>query len=386
MKKILICLLTVCMLLTLFTVAASATTEPAAEVTVGEETFTFDNVLDAFKKAAENKDSTMKMLRSVGIQNDKHEIGGTYTLDLNGYSIYLYAPLKVSTGTVTVVSTTAGGTFQANNCVGLLLMGGSLKLDSVIFTANADYAIRNEGTGTVYVYGNSMIGYGIYAAFAGTVCGNNGAAENAVSYTGQYTIPVYCGWKVSENTPAVIGAPEGKFVAKNFDANNYVMYHNNGNLGFAKIAYGSWIVIGLLFAAAVALFVVTIVSTKNFKKRMKEEAIKDRKYASMNLVSDLVVPLEYLTRACEFQTPNAEMNNFLIGFKMIATQLTEVLESDGLKVMDVKLGDEFDPTIHHAMATEAVEGTEKNKVLQVISKGYIYKDRIIKPAMVKVSE
>ena len=125
---------------------------------------------------------------------------------------------------------------------------------------------------------------------------------------------------------------------------------------------------------------------ENFKKRMKEEAIKDRKYASMNLVSDLVVPLEYLTRACEFQTPNPEMNNFLIGFKMIATQLTEVLESDGLKVMDVKLGDEFDPTIHHAMATEAVEGTEKNKVLQVISKGYIYKDRIIKPAMVKVSE
>lgn len=125
---------------------------------------------------------------------------------------------------------------------------------------------------------------------------------------------------------------------------------------------------------------------ENFKKRMKDEAIKDRKYASMNLVSDLVVPLEYLTRACEFQTQNPEMNNFLIGFKMIATQLTEVLESDGLKVMDVKLGDEFDPTIHHAMATEAVEGTEKNKVLQVISKGYIYKDRIIKPAMVKVSE
>ena len=41
---------------------------------------------------------------------------------------------------------------------------------------------------------------------------------------------------------------------------------------------------------------------ENFKKRMKDEAIKDRKYASMNLVSDLVVPLEYLTRACEFQT------------------------------------------------------------------------------------
>ena len=125
---------------------------------------------------------------------------------------------------------------------------------------------------------------------------------------------------------------------------------------------------------------------ENFKKHMREEAIKDRKYASMNLVSDLIVPLEYLTRACEFQSPSPEMNNFLIGFKMIATQLTDVLVNDGLKVMEVKLGDEFDPTIHHAMATEAKEGTEKNKVLEVISKGYLYKDRIIKPAMVKVSE
>lgn len=125
---------------------------------------------------------------------------------------------------------------------------------------------------------------------------------------------------------------------------------------------------------------------ENFKKRTKEEMIKDRKFASLNLVSDLIVPLEYLTRACEFQTQNAEMNNFLIGFKMIATQLTDVLVNDGLKVINVNKGDEFDPLVHHAVATEKMEGFEKDKVLEVISKGYTYKDRIIKPAMVKVSE
>ena len=125
---------------------------------------------------------------------------------------------------------------------------------------------------------------------------------------------------------------------------------------------------------------------ENFKKHTREEMIKDRKFASLNLVSDLIVPLEYLTRACEFQTPNPEMNNFLIGFKMIATQLTDVLVNDGLKVINVNKGDEFDPLIHHAVATEKQEDMEKNKVLEVISKGYTYKDRIIKPAMVKVSE
>ena len=125
---------------------------------------------------------------------------------------------------------------------------------------------------------------------------------------------------------------------------------------------------------------------ENTKRRLKEEQIKDRKYASLNLVSDIIVPLEYLTRACEYQTTSQEMNNFLIGFKMIAGQLMDVLMNDGLKVIDCKIGDEFDPTIHHAVATEKVEETEANKIIEIVSKGYLYKERIIKPAMVKVSE
>lgn len=125
---------------------------------------------------------------------------------------------------------------------------------------------------------------------------------------------------------------------------------------------------------------------ENFKKHMKEEAIKDRKYASVNLITDIITPLEYLTKACEFQTDSVEMNNFLIGFKMIANQLTDVLINDGLKVINCNIGDEFDPTIHHAVATEKREDMESNKVLEVVSKGYLYKERIIKPAMVKVSE
>ena len=125
---------------------------------------------------------------------------------------------------------------------------------------------------------------------------------------------------------------------------------------------------------------------ENFKKHMKDEAIKDRKYASLNLISDIIVPLEYLVRACEYQTDSQEMQNFLIGFKMIANQLMDVLINDGLKIIDCKVGDEFDPTIHHAVATEKVEEVETNKVIEVVSKGYLYKERIIKPAMVKVSE
>lgn len=125
---------------------------------------------------------------------------------------------------------------------------------------------------------------------------------------------------------------------------------------------------------------------ENFKKRMKEEAIKDRKYASTNLITDIITPLEYLVRAVEFKTDNQEMSNFLIGFKMISNQLMDVLINDGLSIIEANCGDDFNPEVHHAMSTEQNDDVEKNKILEVFSRGYKYKDRIIKPAMVKVSE
>lgn len=125
---------------------------------------------------------------------------------------------------------------------------------------------------------------------------------------------------------------------------------------------------------------------ENFKKHMNEERIQDRKYASTNLVTDIITPLEYLTKACEYQTDNQEMKNFLIGFQMISKQLMSVLESDGLKVIECNVGDDFNPEVHHAMETVKVEGMDAHKIAEVLARGFKYKDRIIKPAMVKVSE
>ncbi|MFI3252139.1 MAG: nucleotide exchange factor GrpE [bacterium] len=123
----------------------------------------------------------------------------------------------------------------------------------------------------------------------------------------------------------------------------------------------------------------------NFKNRMKEEQIKDRKYASANLITDLITPLEYLTKACQMQTDDANLANFLIGFKMIASQITDVLKADGLVEVD-SLNNKFDPTLHHAVENVKVEGAEAGVVVEELSKAYKYKDRILKPAMVKVSE
>lgn len=124
---------------------------------------------------------------------------------------------------------------------------------------------------------------------------------------------------------------------------------------------------------------------ENFKKRMHNERILDRKYASKNLINDLLMPLDQLDRIVNMKTDNELLKNFLIGFKMINDQLFNVLTTDGVKEIEA-LGKPFDPNVHHAL--EKVENKEKENgiVIEVVQKGYTYKDQLLRPAMVKVNE
>ena len=125
---------------------------------------------------------------------------------------------------------------------------------------------------------------------------------------------------------------------------------------------------------------------ENFKRRMNEERIKDRKYASCDLVNDLVSILANLDKCVNMETEDQVLKNFLIGFKMINNQLFDRLYQDGLEEIKVEKGMAFDPNVHHAIETTEVEGVEANTITEVVQKGYKYKDRIIKPAMVKVNK
>jgi len=125
---------------------------------------------------------------------------------------------------------------------------------------------------------------------------------------------------------------------------------------------------------------------ENFKRRMNEERIKERKYASCDLVSDLVNILTNLDKCVNMETEDPMLKNFLIGFKMINNQLFDRLYQDGLEEIKVEKGMAFDPNIHHAIETTEVEDVESNIITEVVQKGYKYKERVIKPAMVKVNK
>lgn len=124
---------------------------------------------------------------------------------------------------------------------------------------------------------------------------------------------------------------------------------------------------------------------ENTKRRLKEETIKDRKYASQKVIGELINPIDMLCKIVSSPAPSPEIANYLIGFQMITNQLMDILKQEGLSEIEA-LNKEFDPKVMEAMSTECVADVEDNMVLRVMQTGYMYKDRILRPAMVVVNK
>ena len=124
---------------------------------------------------------------------------------------------------------------------------------------------------------------------------------------------------------------------------------------------------------------------ENFKKRMNDERIKDNKYRSQSLATAILPALDTFERAITASTDNEEVKNFLVGFEMIHKEFIKSLASEGVEIIESE-GQPFDPNFHQAVMQEEAEGIEAGIVLAEMQKGYKLKDRIIRPAMVKVSQ
>lgn len=124
---------------------------------------------------------------------------------------------------------------------------------------------------------------------------------------------------------------------------------------------------------------------ENTRKRLEKERILERKYAAMPIAKQILTPLDNLDLALKHVIDNEAVQKFAQGFEMIKTQFTKVLAEQGVSEIEA-LNEEYDPNFHQAIMTEKIEGVEPNIVTDVLQKGYMFKDRIIRPAMVKISE
>ncbi|MDE5889181.1 MAG: nucleotide exchange factor GrpE [Bacilli bacterium] len=126
---------------------------------------------------------------------------------------------------------------------------------------------------------------------------------------------------------------------------------------------------------------------QNMRRRMEEEKSNLLKYEGEELIKRLLPIVDNFERAIGMDDTNLEdeVSKFLSGFKMIYGNLNSTLQGYEVVAMDC-LNKPFDPNTMEAVLAEPVEGMEPNIVVDVLQKGYTYKGKVIRHAMVKVSK
>ncbi len=123
---------------------------------------------------------------------------------------------------------------------------------------------------------------------------------------------------------------------------------------------------------------------ENYKKisaRNKEDLLK---YANEELISDILTVIDHLELALQHASGDETSSSLAEGVELTLKELMNVLEKQGLKVIE-SLGKPFDPAMHHAMSQIESEDADENTVVKEFRKGYMLKDRVIRASMVGVA-
>ena len=123
--------------------------------------------------------------------------------------------------------------------------------------------------------------------------------------------------------------------------------------------------------------------TQNIRKRLMADFENKSKFAVKSFALDILAVIDNLQRALADQ--NTDLESWRKGIEMIHHQLIEALEKEGVSKIDAE-GESFDPNVHHAIATEETAEVEPNTVIEVFQNGYMIKDKLLRPSVVKVSE
>ena len=126
------------------------------------------------------------------------------------------------------------------------------------------------------------------------------------------------------------------------------------------------------------------------KKLIEEKNALSDKILRLNaemLIKEILPIIDNFERAISLDDDNLtdELSKFLSGFKMIYTSLLSTLNAIGVKEIEA-MGKQFDPKTMEAIMTTSIMEEEEGVVVEVMQKGYIYNDKVIRVAMVKVNE
>lgn len=124
----------------------------------------------------------------------------------------------------------------------------------------------------------------------------------------------------------------------------------------------------------------------NYRKRKDEEVSKLLEYANYDLVKELMPIIDNFDRALsKNKNISEEISAYLEGFKIIEKNFKDVMTKFGVQIIN-EANVEFDPELHNAVMVEEISDVYDNFVTEVMQNGYRLKNRVIRPAMVKVNQ
>jgi len=125
---------------------------------------------------------------------------------------------------------------------------------------------------------------------------------------------------------------------------------------------------------------------ENFRRRSLKEKQESLRFGHQNLVKDLLSAVDNLERALEHgaQNAGAEVRGVLDGIALVHREILSAFEKHGVSQIDAQ-GQTFDPAVHEAIGQLPSAEVPANTVLQVLQKGYVIHDRMVRPSRVLVS-
>ena len=121
---------------------------------------------------------------------------------------------------------------------------------------------------------------------------------------------------------------------------------------------------------------------ENARRRASKEQQDFRDYATMDTVKSLLPVIDSFERALQVKS---EPGDFRSGVELIYKQLQDALVKLGVRAIPAK-GEPFDPHVHEAIEMVETSDAADHEVLEELQRGYKLKDRLLRPAMVKVAK
>lgn len=123
---------------------------------------------------------------------------------------------------------------------------------------------------------------------------------------------------------------------------------------------------------------------ENYRKRTEQDRQELIKFANLDILEKLFPIMDNFKRAATHTPKELENSDWAKGIKQIEKQLDEILLNEGLRKIEPRPGEEFNPQFQEAISSEENKDFKSNQVIELVEVGYRIGDKIVRPAKVRV--